>query len=175
MLLWQNSWSDGDVRPCTQNVLTFYFTKMYFYCIQNKTMKKIVPALIILSFVLAACNSNEKTADGKDKYEQTKEDLGVTEKKNPIRFLSVAGQDKKNLLRQTVIKGTITSSATVAKFKDVDIELSYFSSTGALLLKDHEVVYEMIAPGSSVNFKTKTYAPRGTDSVAMKVVGAKTE
>lgn len=138
-------------------------------------MKKIIPVLILLSFVFAACSSNEKDANAKDKYEQTKENLGETEKKNPILFLSVKGQDKKNLLRQTVIKGTITSKATVAKFKDVDIELSYFSSTGALLLKEHEVVYEMIAPGSSVNFKTKTYAPKGTDSVSMKVYAAKTE
>jgi hypothetical protein len=44
-----------------------------------------------------------------------------------------------------------------------------------LLLKEHEVVYEVVGPGSSVNFKTKTYAPKGTDSIAMKVYAAKTD
>ena len=138
-------------------------------------MKKIIPALILLSFVFTACNSHEKDAGGKDKYEQTKENLGETEKKNPIRFLSVEGNDRKNLLGQRVIKGTISNKATVASYKDVDIELSFYSQTGALLEKDHEVVYETITAGNSTNFKTKYFAPKGTDSVAMKIVGAKTE
>ena len=139
-------------------------------------MKKIVPLLIVLSIAFTACGgSDEKAAESKakDKYEQTKETLEQTEKKNPKRFLSVEGHDRKNLLRQTVIKGTITNKATVASYKDVDIEISYFSSTGALLLKDHEVVYESINPGATTNFKSKYFAPKGTDSVAMHIVGAK--
>ena len=140
-------------------------------------MKKIIPALILVSFVFAACGSDEKANDEKtkDKYEQTKETLEQTEKKNPKRFLSVEGDERKNLIRQTVVKGTISNKATVASFKDIDIELSFYSETGALLLKDHEVVYKVVGPNSSENFKYKTYAPKGTDSVVMKIAGAKTE
>lgn len=138
-------------------------------------MKKIIAFLIIISFVFAACSSNEKEAKAKDKYEQTKETLGETEKKNPNRFLTVEGHDRKNLIGQRVIKGTVSNKATVASFKDVDIELSFFSKTGALLEKDHEVVYETIAPGSTASFKTKYFAPKGTDSVAMKIITAKVE
>ncbi len=136
-------------------------------------MKKIIPAFIMLSFAFAACNSDD--AKGKDKYEQTKETLEQSEKKNPKRFLNVEGSDKKNLIGQTVIKGTITNKATVASFKDVDVELSFYSKTGALLQRDHEVVYETIKPGNSTDFKTKTRAPIGTDSVAMKIFAAKVE
>jgi hypothetical protein len=138
-------------------------------------MKKIIPALLLLSFGFAACNSNDKTAKAKDKYEKTKETLGDTEKKDPKQFLSVEGHDRKNLLRQTVIKGTITNHATVAKFKDVDVEISFFSKTGALLLRDHEVIYETIAPGGSQDFKTKIKAPVGTDSLSLKIYAAKVE
>jgi hypothetical protein len=140
-------------------------------------MKKIIPALILASFVFASCGGDEKAAEGKskDKYEQTKETLEQTEKKNPKRFLTVEGTDRKNLIRQTVIKGIVTNKATVAKFKDVDVEISFYSKTGALLLKDHEVIYETIAPGNSVDFKTKILAPTGTDSVALKIYAAKTE
>ena len=140
-------------------------------------MKKIIAVLFILNFVFVACNSDDKTVEGKvkDKYEQTKETLDQTEKKNPKRFLSVEGNDRKNLIGQLVIKGTVTNKATVASYKDVDVELSFYSKTGALLEKDHEVIYETIAPGNSTNFKTKYFAPRGTDSVAMKISGAKTE
>ncbi|MFZ1785934.1 MAG: hypothetical protein WAU23_12085 [Ferruginibacter sp.] len=140
-------------------------------------MKKEIAALFVLVFFVTACGSNEKTAETKekDKYEQTKETLEETEKKNPKRFLQVEGSDRKNLLRQTVIKGTITNKATVVSYKDIDVELSFFSETGALLLKDHEVVYKVVAPGSSESFKYKTYAPKGTDSVSMKISAAKVE
>ncbi len=140
-------------------------------------MKKTIPALILLSFVFAACGGDDKNGNekSKDKYEQTKETMEQTEKKNPKRFLTVEGNDRKNLMRQTVIKGTITNNATVASFKDIDVELSFYSETGALLLRDHEVVYKVIAPNSSENFKYKTYAPKGSDSVAMKIISAKTE
>jgi hypothetical protein len=140
-------------------------------------MKKLIPALIMLSFVFAACGGDDKKAEtkSKDKYEQTRETLEQTEKKSPKRFLTVEGHDRKNLIGQRVIKGTVSNKATVASYKDVDIELSFYSKTGALLEKDHEVVYETIAPGSSSHFKTKYFAPKGTDSVAMKIAGAKTQ
>ena len=58
-------------------------------------------------------------------------------------------------------------------FKDIDVKLSFYSKTGALLEEDHEVVYESVNPGGSAGFKTKYFAPKGTDSVAMKVISAK--
>ncbi len=139
-------------------------------------MKKVLTGLVMLAFVFAGCGSNDKTEEKpKDKYELTKETLEETEKKNPKRFLTVSGHDKKNLIRQTVINGTISNSAKVVSYKDVDVELCFYSKTGALLEKDHEVIYETIAPGTTANFKTKYYAPKGTDSVALKILGAKTE
>lgn len=138
-------------------------------------MKKIIPGLLLLSVVFTACGGDDKAADEKDKYEQTKETLEQTEKKNPKRFLTVDGNKKRNLARQTVVNGTIVNKATVASYKDVDVEISFYSETGALLLRDHEVVYKVVAPGTSESFKYKTYAPKGTDSVAMKIAAAKVE
>ncbi len=138
-------------------------------------MKKVSVVLTMFTLAFTACNSNDKNAEKKDKYEKTKETLEETEKKNPKRFLTVSGHDKKNLIRQTVIKGIISNTAKVVSYKDVDVELAFFSKTGALLEKDHEVIYETIAPGNTADFKTKYFAPKGTDSVALKILGAKTE
>ncbi len=44
---------------------------------------------------------------------------------------------------------------------------------GALLETDKETFYEIIHPGETKDFKTKYFAPKGTDSVALKVIGAK--
>jgi hypothetical protein len=155
---------------------------MYFYCIQiYKMKKKRFPVLFIANCLLlvaiSSCGGSDvKTGSGKkDKYEETKENLAETEKKNPVRFLSVSSHDKKNLIGQTVIKGTLKNKATVASYKDVEVELSFFSKTGALLEKDIEVIYETVAAGKETDFKTKYFAPKGTDSVVLKVVSAKNE
>jgi PBP1b-binding outer membrane lipoprotein LpoB len=149
---------------------------MYFYCIQKNKMKKSVVAIFFAAILISACNSSDSKADGtKDKYEQTKETLEETEKKNPTRFLSVTGHDKKNMIGQTVVKGTLSNSAKVASYKDVEIRLSFYSKTKALLEEDVETIFETLAPGKSADFKTKYFAPKGTDSVALKVMGAKSE
>jgi hypothetical protein len=127
-----------------------------------------------LFFVLAACNSLEqKEKTSKDKYENGKLSLEEVEKKSPLRFLSVTGTDKKNLLGQTVLKGKLHNSGKIVTYKDVNLKLLFYSKTGTLLEEDQEVVYESVAPGGDVSFKTKYFAPKGTDSVAMKVLSAK--
>lgn len=149
---------------------------MYFYCTQIPHMKKLIAPVILFVIVISSCNSKDKGPEKtKDKYEQTKESLAETEKKNPQLFISVSAHDRKNLIGQRVIKGTISNSAKVCSFKDIDLELAFYSKTGTLLEKDHETIYETIAPGESTDFKTKYFAPKGTDSVALKVASAKSE
>jgi hypothetical protein len=137
-------------------------------------MKKVLTLFIILTAVLISCKSKAKTeAAEKDVYEKAKESLEEKEKKNPTAFLKVSSKDKHNLIGQTVIIGSVTNAAKICVYKDVELELSFFSKTGVLLEKDHETVYEMIEPGKSADFKSKYFAPKGTDSVAIKIVGAK--
>lgn len=139
-------------------------------------MKKLL-FLLITSSILFSCggssNDPKKAAAEKDNYEKAKENLGDKEKKDPQNFLTVSGHDKRNLLGQTVVKGTVTNKATVATYKDIDVKLEFYSKTNTLLETDHETVYEVLAPGQSKNFKTKYFAPKGTDSVALSVISAK--
>ena len=93
--------------------------------------------------------------------------------KTPQNFITVSGHNRNNLVGQTVVKGTITNKATVATYKDVDVKLDFYSKTGTLLETDKETVFEIIAPGQSKNFKTKYFAPKGTDSVALSIITAK--
>ncbi len=138
-------------------------------------MKKIIGTSVLMLVIFVACNSNaNNTASEKEKYQKAKETLEEKERKNPIAFLSVNSHDKHNLIGQTVVKGTVSNMAKVCTYKDVSLELSFFSKTGALLLKTNETVYDKIEPGKSVNFKAKEFAPKGSDSVAIKITGAKT-
>jgi len=136
-------------------------------------MKKIF--VLIVSAALFSCSENDSKKAEKDKssYEAAKETLQEKEVKNPQNFLSVSGHDRNNILGQTVIKGTVTNKATVAKYKDIEVKLDFYSKTGTLLETDKETVFEILAPGESKNFKTKYFAPKGTDSVALAIISAK--
>ena len=129
--------------------------------------------MVLASFFIISCNNSNDEKKTANTYKKVKLTVEEIEKKNPERFLSATGYEKKNLIRQTVVKGTIVNNAKMVSFKDIDIKLSFYSKTGALLEEDHEMIYETIAPGDSKSFKTKFFAAKGTDSVAVKVVSAK--
>ena len=137
-------------------------------------MKRSFACLLILTIVFSACSSDEsKDKKIADKYEDTKVSLEEIEKKSPEKFISVKGTDKKNLLGQTVVKGKVQNNAKMATFKDIDVKLFFYSKTGVLLQEDQEMIYETVAPGESKSFKSKYFAPKGTDSIGMRVVSAK--
>ncbi|MEO6548846.1 MAG: hypothetical protein ABIN94_12640 [Ferruginibacter sp.] len=138
-------------------------------------MKNFVVIFCLLLF-LSACNNQSKTAaTDKEIYQKAQETLEKKEKKNPVTFLSVTSKDKHNLLGQTVVRGEVNNMAKICSYKDIQLQLSFFSKTGTLLLKTYETVYDKIAPGKSADFKTKEFAPKGSDSIAVKVIGAKSD
>lgn len=136
-------------------------------------MKKIIIHAFLCGSLFTACKSGNEEKKTEDTYKKVTLTVEEMEKKEPIRFLSVTGGNRRNILGQTVIKGTIKNNAKIVAFKDVEIKLSFYSKTGALLEEDKETIFENIPPGESKNFKSKYFAAKGTDSVAMKVTGAK--
>lgn len=136
-------------------------------------MKRHFVLIILAATFLFACNENDSAHNKKESYELTKKALLSKEQKDPTTFISISGHNKKNIVGQTVVRGTLTNKASIAVFKDVDIKLSFYSKTKALLETDKETIFEILEPGESKDFKTKYFAPKGTDSVGLQVLGAK--
>lgn len=137
-------------------------------------MKTNFSFLLFGLFLIVACNSDSaQTEKEKASYEQTRDVLLKKERKDPSLFLTVKGNSHKNLVGQTVIKGRITSKSSIASFKDIEIKFDFYSATKALLESDKETIFVEVNPGQSMNFKSKYFPPKGTDSVALAVVGAK--
>lgn len=137
-------------------------------------MKKSSFAFCIISLVLFACNGSQTSEKvEKETYQINKNALLTKEVKEPAMFLTVSGNSKKNIIGQTVVKGTLTNKASIATYKDVDLKLFFYSRTKTLLETDKETIYLILEPGESRGFKTKYFAPKGTDSVALQVLGAK--
>ena len=130
--------------------------------------------LAALMLIMGACNNAKDNGSiEKEDYQKVKESLAQKERKNPTVFLTIVSKDKHNLIGQTVIHADITNKAKVCVYKDVEIELMFVSKTGVLLEKDKETVFETIEPGQNITYKTKYFAPKGTDSVAIKIITAK--
>ncbi len=124
-------------------------------------MKVATVLFFTFSIIFISCSSDSKKSETeKESYEKTKESMKAKEEKRPSDFLFVAGHDKKNLLGQTVINGTLVNKASVAIFKDIDLKLSFYSKTNALLETDKETIFEVLHPGESKDFKTKYFAPK---------------
>jgi len=137
-------------------------------------MKIILASLIIICCATLSCNNEHKyEIVASDKYEKNKASLAEQEQKSPASFLTVSGTNKKNILGQTVVKGILFNKARVVTYKDIEIKLSFYSKTGTLLEEDKEVIYESVHPAGTKRFKSKYFTPKGTDSVDMKVTGAK--
>ncbi|MEO9210412.1 MAG: hypothetical protein ABI208_04905 [Ginsengibacter sp.] len=140
-------------------------------------MKKFVLFFFAISLIFLSCNSKngDNPITEQKNYQITKEELLQKELKNPKNFLRVTGDHKRNILGQTVIKGSITNNAAVATYKDVKIKLTFYSKTNALLDTEEETIFEQFFPGDTKRFKTKYFAPKGTDSVALAVINAKAD
>ena len=131
------------------------------------------PQLLILLFLLIGCSNNPKYEINENKYENRKEAVSEIERKTPVVFLEAHVQSKKNLLRQTVVRGQLYNKAKMITYKDVQIKLRFYSKTAAILEEDQDTIYDEIKPGSVVKFKTKYFTPKGTDSVSISIVSAK--
>lgn len=156
-----------------------YILKMpgIIYLNSKTSMKQITVILFSFFLFASSCtNSKQDAAEAeKESYEKAMAALEEKERKNPALFLSVSSNEKQNLLGQTVVRGSVTNNAKVCIYKDVQLEVSFFSKTGTLLEKGNETVYEEIHPGKSNPFKFKNFAPKGTGNIVIKVIGAKTE
>jgi hypothetical protein len=136
-------------------------------------MKNIVFIVLSLSFFTACENKADYDVNSSKNYEDTKMSLEQIEQKSPSKFLVAAGERKNNILGQSVVKGQIKNRAKIVSFKDIDVKISFYSKTGTLLEEDHETIYETVAPGTIKKFKSKYFTPKGTDSVAFSIAGAK--
>ena len=136
-------------------------------------MKNLVAVFFLFSFFAACDNKHDYDINSSNNYENNKFSLEQIEKKTPSNFLVAYGETKNNILGQSVVKGQIKNRAKIVTYKDVNLKISFYSKTGALLEEDREIVYETIAPGNTRKFKSKFFTPKGTDSVAFSITSAK--
>lgn len=131
-----------------------------------------ISRLFLIFFILGAASCNSDTQSNTSSYETKKMSLEDQEKMTPLNFLHIEGQYRTNLIGQFVIEGKVSNSATIATYKDVEVEISYISKTGAVINKGSEIIYEFVKPNNAIPYKFKKDAPNGTASVSLDIINA---
>ena len=140
------------------------------------TKSNLLSVIIVLftgNLFFSSCSAESKE-DTEKTYTEQKESLGTKEKKHPVKFIEVIGDNKKNLIGQTVIRGKIKNKASIATYKDVRIKMLCYKD-GVMVEEHEDIINEVIKPNSTIDFKTKYRLPKGTDSIALSVMSVAVE
>ncbi|KAA9338961.1 hypothetical protein [Adhaeribacter soli] len=125
---------------------------------------------IILIFGFSACDSGHAGAG--QSYEEAQLTIEQTEKVYPKQFIHSDGSFRKNLVGKWVIEGSIKSSATVATYKDVVLDVTYYSKTNSLIGSEQHTLYEYLTPRQTVKFKFKSFGYKGAESIGLGIADA---
>ena len=94
----------------------------------------------------------------------------MRKKKSRFLFLKVYASNRKNVWGSTVVKGTITNTATVCNYKEVRLKLLSFDKGGKPLEEHEDIINGPLKPNSSKDFKLRYHLPKSTDSVSVSVM-----
>jgi hypothetical protein len=109
------------------------------------------------------------------------------ERTTPLIYLTVEGkmQADQKLVRAaglfrdaeyaddgSTIRGTIKNTATIAKFKDVVLTVTFYSQTQTVIETKDYVIYEFYKPNTTNNFELKVYPPEAMKEFNVEVKNA---
>ena len=100
-------------------------------------------------------------------------ELLLREQAAPVDYLQVVqGSFHRNLIDQLVLEGDIANTATLARFKDPVLSVTWYSKTHTKLATKEYAVYELMRAQGTTHFKFKTDAPADVATVSMRISGA---
>ncbi len=121
---------------------------------------------------LLSCSNNTMTEKDVMAYNKQKQSLLDEEKRKPLSFLKVYASNRKNIWGSTVVKGSISNTATVCSYQDIRLKLLSFDKTGKSLEEHEDVIDGTVKPNASKDFKLRYHLPKSTDSVSVSVISA---
>lgn len=133
----------------------------------------MLSALVLLSSCLGGGSNSGNPFGNEPSYEEKKMSIEEEEKANPARFLTATGTYRNTYSGSKMrVEGEIISTATVANFKDVVVQFTYFSATDTELGSEKYVLYDFVNAGRSVKFSWKIDVPEACSKLGMDVVSA---
>lgn len=135
---------------------------------------KTVLIIILVIVIGIVIGSIMNTTTGKaPTYEESIMTIAETEAAYPVNYLSAGGKYHETFLGDKIkIEGVIENKATVTTYKDVVIEVTFYSKTDTPINTENYTIYEFYTPTSRKEFKLKVTNYSNIKSIGWEVVGA---
>lgn len=106
-------------------------------------------------------------------YESEKYTIEQLEQANPLDFLSVEYKYNENITgRKYKITGSVANKALVSHYKDVVLEIDFYSQTKTKIGSEKHTIYEVFPPSSTKPFRFTLDKYKNVNSIAIKISGA---
>ena len=152
-------------------------------------MKTIILTLISATLLMTSCGNSgtSEQAQIPQSPEELKAELVAQEYAEPLTYLSVDGTMRADEIQTkeeglfhkaeysadgNTIHGTIKNTATIAKFKDIVLTVTYYSQTETAIESKDFVIYEYYGPNSETPFELKVYPPEAMKKFGIEVKDA---
>ena len=138
----------------------------------NRTLT-IATLLTIMNLILSGCGSGSSNRHNNEtSYQDTKFSLEDKEKQNPTSFLSCIAKERRKINGDWLITGLIINSATLATYKDVVLEIRFYSKTNSLLETKNITIYQRFPASKKRAFRTKVSGKNEAKIIKWTIVSA---
>lgn len=117
--------------------------------------------ILVVGIVLSSCGSKEVQTRTP---EEIQDDLRKAELHSPSMYLQVEGT-----LNESQVVCTVSSTAKVAEYTQVQVAVNYFSDARSLMRTDLVPAEQAIKPGASVQIQHQVTPPEGYATVSFAV------
>ncbi len=98
----------------------------------------------------------------------------LNERARPQEFVALNYQNRRNLLGEVIIEGSLTNNSELTMYKDFQLMVYFRNSDGMISDSASQIVFEQLTPGETAPFKLKEKGARKT-TVTVQIVDAKAE
>jgi len=143
-----------------------------------KVLMIVASLFLIIVIIAMVVNYNDNKGSGlfnagMDSYQEKVMTVEEIEKANPVNFLKTSGNFRPTIFgKKFVIEGEVANSATVANYKDVTIQVDFYSTTKTLIKSANYTIYDYFPAHSTKKFEMRIEKPSGSTSIGLGPVTA---
>lgn len=137
----------------------------------SPNIKKIVIAVLVIFGLIIVVSIANQNAEPETRVLSVAE----TEQLYPTSYLYAGGRYDQNFFgTKYKIHGLIFNKASITTYKDVIVEVTYYSRTETPLKSAQYTIYEFYPPNSQKSFDLKIPTYKSASSIGWKVISAVT-